>query len=151
MLLGSKFGCVLLRMMVLKIANLQSKKYPSRPGLGASIKYVHKIFRKTNISNPLIRRLKCAYQGVRNISFSENFAYVLNGWPLWDLVRQLQPKDSATNQKMFTQIHFLEFAYISITFLRIFFYLLVLLEFSSICLYSLAESIEKRSSKRHLY
>ena len=99
MLLGSKFGCVLLRMMVLKIANLQSKKYPSRPGLGASIKYVHKIFRKTNISNPLIRRLKCAYQGVRNISFSENF----------DLVRQLQPKDSATNQKMF-QLLFLEFS-----------------------------------------
>ena len=22
----------------------------------------------------------CAYQGVRNVSFSENFAYVLNGW-----------------------------------------------------------------------
>ena len=24
----------------------------------------------------------CAYQGVRDVSFSENFAYVLNGWPL---------------------------------------------------------------------
>ena len=24
----------------------------------------------------------CAYQEVRNVSFSENFAYVLNGWPL---------------------------------------------------------------------
>ena len=24
----------------------------------------------------------CAYQGVRNVSFSEDFAYVLNGWPL---------------------------------------------------------------------
>ena len=23
----------------------------------------------------------CAYQGVRNVNFSENFAYVLNGWP----------------------------------------------------------------------
>ena len=23
----------------------------------------------------------CAYQGVRNANFSENFAYVLNGWP----------------------------------------------------------------------
>ena len=22
----------------------------------------------------------CAYQGVKNVSFSENFAYVLNGW-----------------------------------------------------------------------
>ena len=27
----------------------------------------------------------CAYQGVRNVSFSENFAYVLNGWPLCQL------------------------------------------------------------------
>ena len=24
----------------------------------------------------------CAYQGVRNVSFSENFGFVLNGWPL---------------------------------------------------------------------
>ena len=23
-----------------------------------------------------------AYQGVRNVNFPENFAYVLNGWPL---------------------------------------------------------------------
>ena len=46
---------------------------------GTSIKYVRKIFRKTNISNPLIRTRTCAYQGVRNVSFSENFAYVLNG------------------------------------------------------------------------
>ena len=35
----------------------------------------------------------CAYQGVRNVSFSENFAYVLNGWPLkliqiWNLERK---------------------------------------------------------------
>ena len=28
--------------------------------------------------NPLIRTRSC--QGVRNVSFSENFAYVLNGW-----------------------------------------------------------------------
>ena len=47
---------------------------------GPSIKYVRKFFRKTNISNPLIRTRTCAYQGVRNVSFSENFAYVLNGW-----------------------------------------------------------------------
>ena len=44
---------------------------------GLSIKYVRNIFKKTNIPNPLIRT--CAYQGVRNISFSGNFAYVLNG------------------------------------------------------------------------
>ena len=34
---------------------------------GLSIKYVRKIFRKTNFSNPFIRKI------------SENFAYVLNG------------------------------------------------------------------------
>ena len=41
------------------------------------IKYVRKIFRKTNISYRLIRTRTCVYQGVRNISFSENFVYVL--------------------------------------------------------------------------
>ena len=46
---------------------------------GPSFKYVRKIFRKTNISNPLTRTPTCAHQGVRNVSFSENFAYVLNG------------------------------------------------------------------------
>ena len=33
------------------------------------------IFRKTNISYPLIRSRTCAYQGVRNVRFSENLAY----------------------------------------------------------------------------
>ena len=37
-----------------------------------------KTFRKTKISYPLIRTPMCVYQGVRNVSFSENFAYVLN-------------------------------------------------------------------------
>ena len=32
------------------------------------------IFRKTNISYPLIRIRACAYQGIRNVSFSENLA-----------------------------------------------------------------------------
>ena len=53
---------------------------------GSPIKYVRIIFRKTNISNPLIRTHTCAYQGIRNVSFSENFAYILNpedhGWML---------------------------------------------------------------------
>ena len=40
-----------------------------------------KFFRKTNISNPLIRTRTCACQEVRKVSFSENFAYVFNGWP----------------------------------------------------------------------
>ena len=30
------------------------------------------IFRKTNISDPLVRTRTCAYQGVRNVHFSEN-------------------------------------------------------------------------------
>ena len=49
--------------------------------MGSFVKYVRKIFRKTNISNILIRTRTCAYQGVTNVSFSENFAYVLNEWP----------------------------------------------------------------------
>ena len=49
---------------------------------GSSIKYIRKIFRKTSISKPLISTRTCAYQGVRNVSFLENFAYVLNGWCL---------------------------------------------------------------------
>ena len=48
---------------------------------GSFIKYVRRIFRKT-ISNPLTRTCAYAYQGVRNVSFSENSGYVLNGWPL---------------------------------------------------------------------
>ena len=32
------------------------------------------IFRKTNISYPLIRTRTCAYQGLRNVRFSENLA-----------------------------------------------------------------------------
>ena len=49
---------------------------------GSSIKYVRKIFGKTNISNPLIRTRMCAYQGLRNVGFLEHFAYILNEWPL---------------------------------------------------------------------
>ena len=43
------------------------------------ISYVRKIFRKTNISKLLLRTRTCAHQGVSNVKFSENFAYVLNG------------------------------------------------------------------------
>ena len=31
--------------------------------------------------SPTEKRM-CAYQGVRNVSFSENFAHVLNGWSI---------------------------------------------------------------------
>ena len=47
--------------------------------------HARKIFRKTNISYPLIRTLMRAYQGVRSVAFLENFARVLNGWPLFHL------------------------------------------------------------------
>ena len=47
------------------------------------IHLVHaQIFRKADISYPLIRRRTYAYQRARNICFSENFAYVLNTWSL---------------------------------------------------------------------
>ena len=42
-------------------------------------------FPKTNVSYPLIRTHTCAYQGVENVSFSENFAYVLNEQPLMQI------------------------------------------------------------------
>ena len=32
------------------------------------------------LTYPLIRTCTCAFQEVRNISFSENFAYVINEW-----------------------------------------------------------------------
>ena len=45
---------------------------------GSFIYYVRKLFRKSNISYPLIRTRMCAYQGVGNVTFSENFAYIPN-------------------------------------------------------------------------
>ena len=44
---------------------------------------MRKISRKTNISYPLIRTryaYSLSHQAVRNVSFLESFAYVLNGW-----------------------------------------------------------------------
>ena len=55
---------------------------PSKIAEGSFIYCFRKIFRKTNISYPPIRTHMYAYQGVRNISFSENFANVLNEWSL---------------------------------------------------------------------
>ena len=46
--------------------------------MGSFILNTLKIFRKTKISYPLIRTRTCAYQGGRNASFSEDFAYILN-------------------------------------------------------------------------
>ena len=39
-----------------------------------------KIFRKCKSSYYMIRIRACAYQGVRNLTFTEDFGYVLNGW-----------------------------------------------------------------------
>ena len=58
------------------------KSFPKTTSRGSSIKDVRKIFLKTNTSNPSDTHTYCAYQGVRNVSFSENFACVLNGWLL---------------------------------------------------------------------
>ena len=40
-------------------------------------------FRKTNISYSLIRTHTCAYQEVKNISYSWNFVSILNEWSLY--------------------------------------------------------------------
>ena len=47
---------------------------------GAILLYVRKFLRKTNISYLLVCTRMFAYEGVRNVSFSENFAYILNEW-----------------------------------------------------------------------
>ena len=44
---------------------------------------MRKYFRKTYISYPVIRIRTCVYQGVKNVSFSENFACILiNKWSI---------------------------------------------------------------------
>ena len=57
--------------------------YPGNRGLGIIHLVRTQNFSKTTISHPLIRTLTFAYQGVRNVSFSENFAYVLNEWSFY--------------------------------------------------------------------
>ena len=52
-------------------------------GMESFIYYLSNIFWKSNISYPLIRIRTCAYQEVRNFSFSRNFVYILNEWPLF--------------------------------------------------------------------
>ena len=41
-----------------------------------------KFSEKLTFLTPLIRPRTCAIQGVRNVNFSENLAYVLNRWSL---------------------------------------------------------------------
>ena len=83
------------------------------------IYYVCKIFQKTNISYPLIRTRTCVYQGLRNVSFSENFAYVLNGrFPAYIIFLACTFKTlvfkhpSKRNKRVFGQVFFREIAVI---------------------------------------
>ena len=46
---------------------------------GQFINYIHKTFRKTNISDLLLGTHRSVYQRIRNINFLESFAYALNG------------------------------------------------------------------------
>ena len=50
-------------------------------------KKAHQIFRKMNISYPLTRTRMCAYQGVRNIHFSENLA----SFVFWNTCFEIRP------------------------------------------------------------
>ena len=59
--------------------------------------------------------IKCAYQGVRNVSFSGNFAYVLNGWPpnvIFSTHKKTPKKQNhkkKQHQKIKTRYHLLKF------------------------------------------
>ena len=55
-----------------------------------------KSFRKTKISKPLIRTRMCAYQGVKNISVSEN---VLNGLSQTFLISFVTPRCTVLDNK----------------------------------------------------
>ena len=73
------------------VIDFSSKQLISKKAKGRISKWVFQenkacqIFRKTNISYPLIRTRTCAYQGVRNVSFLENLAcFVFLKYPFWD-------------------------------------------------------------------
>ena len=59
---------------------LRPRNYTDSVPWGSFTKYVRKIFRKINNSYLLICTRTCAYEGVRNVSFSENFVKVLSKW-----------------------------------------------------------------------
>ena len=74
------------------------------------------IFQKTNISYPLIRTRTCAYQGVRNVRFSENLAcFVFLKHPFWDSSFCLITEDSAKSGCLFIIYLFILF-YLTLTF-----------------------------------
>ena len=59
---------------------LEKKHFPSKSNLGSFIYYVCKIFRKTK------------YQGVRNVSFLQNFANVINEWASNYLIQMIETR-----------------------------------------------------------
>ena len=64
------------------------------------------IFRKTNISYPLIRTCTCAYQGVRNVRFSGNLTcFVFLKHPFGDSPFCPITNDIAFCEKMFQGLH----------------------------------------------
>ena len=77
-----------------------------------------KIFGKTNISYPLTHALTRTYQGVRNISFSKNFAYALNErsrkiyftvpWLVFQLVGNDKAVDSDFKLMILSKLHVLK-------------------------------------------
>ena len=69
----SEFLCYL-------VIELSSKSSFFVSQLGSSIKYVRKIFRKTNISNTLIRT-----NTLEMLVYAENFVYLMDG-PIFDTV-----------------------------------------------------------------
>ena len=73
--------CFLVQLTLGKVCNSSSKGI-SEMYLGTFHLVPTQIFRETNISYCLIRTGTSAYQGIRNVSFSENFAYVINQWTL---------------------------------------------------------------------
>ena len=77
--------------------------------MGSSIQYVPKVFRKTNISNPLIRTRTCAYQRVRNVSFFRKFC-VRTRWlaplKLGELTYMKNRGFPSTCQCLFSNFHF---------------------------------------------
>ena len=81
----SKYLCKKEKMLVIKVNCIKlgvTKKLQVIFIMESSIKYVRKIFRKTNISYPLILTRTCAYQEVRKVIFRKILrTYVLTRWP----------------------------------------------------------------------
>ena len=64
--------------------------------MGSYIQYIGKVFGKIKTSDPLIRTHMCAYQGVRNVSFSKTFSYMLNKLSICQNVGPLREGSAGT-------------------------------------------------------